>query len=73
MSSIRDQNPVLFLEPKALYRSAGKNIYSVSESNFFIVEDVPVDDYEIKLGEADIVEEGKQITNVLFIIAVARF
>lgn len=41
LSSIRDPNPVIFLEPKILYRSA--------------VEEVPLADYEIPLGKARIV------------------
>lgn len=51
LSSIRDKNPTLFFEPKALYRAA--------------VGDVPVGDYEIELGKAEIVktveQKGKQI------------
>jgi 2-oxoisovalerate dehydrogenase E1 component beta subunit len=52
LASIRDPNPVIFLEPKALYR--------VSE------ELVPVDDYEIPLSQARIVKEGKDITVVAY-------
>uniref|UniRef100_A0A6B2L9L5 3-methyl-2-oxobutanoate dehydrogenase (2-methylpropanoyl-transferring) n=1 Tax=Arcella intermedia TaxID=1963864 RepID=A0A6B2L9L5_9EUKA len=48
LASIRDPNPVIFFEPKALYRSS--------------VEDVPVGDYEIPLSKARIVKEGKDIT-----------
>ena len=44
LSSIRDKNPVIFLEPKILYRQA--------------VEEVPVADYEIPLSEAEVLEEG---------------
>lgn len=48
LSCIREQDPVLFLEPKALYRAA--------------VGKVPVDDYEIPLGEAEIVKRGTDVT-----------
>jgi 2-oxoisovalerate dehydrogenase E1 component beta subunit len=48
LASIRDKNPVLFMEPKRLYRA------SVSE--------VPEEDYELPLGKADIVQEGSDIT-----------
>lgn len=48
LASIRDDNPVLFMEPKRLYRA------SVSE--------VPEEDYTLPLGKADIVEEGTDIT-----------
>ncbi len=50
LKSIRTQDPVIFFEPKALYRAA--------------VEEVPVGDYEIELGQAKIVREGKDITMV---------
>jgi len=48
LSSIRDPNPVIFFEPKALYRMA--------------VEEVPEEDFEIPLGCAEVVIEGKDIT-----------
>ncbi|KAL9968485.1 hypothetical protein ACROYT_G020586 [Oculina patagonica] len=50
LSSIRDKNPVVFFEPKILYRQA--------------VEEVPVRDYEIPLSEAEILEEGSDVTLV---------
>ncbi|KAB5596397.1 Pyruvate dehydrogenase [Ceratobasidium theobromae] len=48
LSSIRDPNPVIFLEPKILYRSS--------------VEQVPVDDYELPLGKAEIMTKGNDLT-----------
>lgn len=48
LSCIRDENPCLFFEPKALYRHA-KGI-------------VPKGYYELPLSKADIVKEGKDIT-----------
>ncbi len=48
LASIRDKNPVLFMEPKRLYRAS--------------VSDVPEEDYELPLGKADIVQEGSDIT-----------
>lgn len=50
LSCIRDPNPTLFFEPKALYRAA--------------VEEVPVGDYEIPLGVAEVLQEGSDITVV---------
>eukprot|EP01133_Synstelium_polycarpum_P008429 gene8429-9915_t len=50
LASIRDKNPVVFFEPKLLYRSA--------------VEEVPIGDYEIPLGKARVVQEGTDITIV---------
>lgn len=41
---------MVFLEPKALYRAA--------------VEDVPVGDYELELGKADIMRKGNDVTIV---------
>ena len=50
LASIRSKDPVLFLEPKALYRAA--------------VEDVPVEDYEVELGKAEIMRRGTDVTVV---------
>jgi 2-oxoisovalerate dehydrogenase E1 component beta subunit len=50
ISSIRDRNPVLFMEPKILYRSA--------------IEQVPLDDYEIPLGKAQVLKQGTDVTVV---------
>ncbi|KAL7429913.1 hypothetical protein ACHAXH_002861 [Discostella pseudostelligera] len=50
LSSIRSKDPVVFLEPKILYRSA--------------VEDVPDADYEIPLGKAEIIRPGSDVTIV---------
>ena len=47
-SSIRDDDPVIFLEPKKLYR-AGR-------------QDFPDETYEIPLGKAKIVREGDDLT-----------
>ncbi len=48
LSSIRDDNPVLFMEPKKLYRAS--------------VGEVPEEDYELPLGKADLVSSGSDIT-----------
>lgn len=45
LSCIRDLDPCLIFEPKALYRAA--------------VEEVPVADYQCELGKADVLLEGK--------------
>lgn len=50
LASIRDQNPVIFLEPKYLYRGAA--------------ELVPIADYEIALEKADIIIPGTDVTLV---------
>lgn len=48
VSAIRDPDPVLFLEPKRVYRA--------------IKEEVPDENYAIPLGEAKILREGDDIT-----------
>ncbi|KAI8989785.1 pyruvate dehydrogenase [Trametes punicea] len=50
LGSIRDPNPVIFMEPKVLYRSS--------------VEQVPMDDYEIPLGKAETLMRGNDLTLV---------
>ncbi|KAH8071749.1 3-methyl-2-oxobutanoate dehydrogenase [Aureococcus anophagefferens] len=51
VASIRDDNPVIFFEPKALYRAA--------------VDDVPDDpDFSLPLGVADVVVAGTDVTLV---------
>lgn len=47
-SAIRDPDPVVFLEPKRLYRA--------------IKEEVPEEEYAIPLGEAKVVKEGTDVT-----------
>ena len=48
LASIRDPNPVIFLEPKILYRSA--------------IEQVPIDDFELPLGCAEVLVPGADLT-----------
>ncbi len=50
LSSIRASDPVLFMEPKRLYRAS--------------VGEVPEMDYELPLGKADLVQNGSDITLV---------
>ncbi|WJG07672.1 alpha-ketoacid dehydrogenase subunit beta [Aliiglaciecola sp. LCG003] len=48
LASIRDDNPVLFMEPKRLYRAS--------------VGEVPEEDYELPLGKAEVTKQGSDIT-----------
>ncbi|BFM10549.1 transketolase C-terminal domain-containing protein [Simiduia litorea] len=48
LAAIRDPNPVIFFEPKRLYRAA--------------VGEVPDEEFEIPLGVAEVVKEGADIT-----------
>ncbi|KAL2940671.1 BCDH BETA1: 2-oxoisovalerate dehydrogenase subunit beta 1 mitochondrial [Bienertia sinuspersici] len=50
LSCIRDPNPVVFFEPKSLYRVA--------------VEKVPEGDYMLPLSHAEVMREGSDITLV---------
>jgi len=50
LACIRDRNPCLFFEPKILYRSS--------------VCEVPVGDFELPLGKAEVLTEGKHVTVV---------
>jgi pyruvate dehydrogenase E1 component subunit beta len=47
-SAIRSNDPVLFLEPKRIYRA--------------VKEDVPEEEYTIPLGQAHVARSGKEIT-----------
>ncbi|WP_043526177.1 alpha-ketoacid dehydrogenase subunit beta [Litchfieldella xinjiangensis] len=48
LASIRDPNPVLFFEPKRLYRAS--------------TGEVPESDYQLPLGQAEVTKEGSDIT-----------
>ncbi len=48
LASIRDDNPVIFFEPKRLYRAS--------------VGEVPEEDYQLPLGKAEVVQIGSDIT-----------
>lgn len=46
LSCIKEEDPCVFFEPKILYRSA--------------IEEVPVNEYTIPLGKAEVIMEGRQ-------------
>jgi 2-oxoisovalerate dehydrogenase E1 component beta subunit len=48
LASIRDDNPVVFFEPKRLYRAS--------------VGEVPEEDYQLPLGKAEVVKTGNDIS-----------
>lgn len=48
LASIRDDNPVIFFEPKRLYRAS--------------TGEVPEEDYQLPLGKAEVVKQGSDIT-----------
>lgn len=52
ISSIRDENPVLFLEPKRVYRAAKS--------------EVPDGDYSLELGKAAIAREGDDVSIITY-------
>jgi len=51
-ASIRDEDPVIFFEPKYLYRR--------------VKEEVPEDDYVVPIGRANILEEGDDVTIITY-------
>lgn len=57
LASIRDNNPVLFIESKLLYKTKGA---------------VPEEPYTIPLGKADVKRKGKDLTIVATAIMVKR-
>jgi 2-oxoisovalerate dehydrogenase E1 component beta subunit len=52
ISAIRDENPVIFMEPKRVYRAARG--------------EVPEEEYTIPLGEAKVLSEGSDVTLVTY-------
>merc|ERR1740121_2464995 len=54
LAAIRDPDPVLFFEPKVLYRH-------IFEGE---MAEVPVGDYELPLGQAEVVRSGTDVTLV---------
>ncbi len=48
LASIRDDNPVIFFEPKRLYRAS--------------IGEVPEENYQLPIGKAEIVQSGSDIT-----------
>jgi len=52
LAAIRDPDPVLFFEPKVLYRAKIEGPDS----------QVPVGDYELPIGQAEVVQEGTDVT-----------
>jgi 2-oxoisovalerate dehydrogenase E1 component beta subunit len=51
-SAIRDEDPVIFFEPKYLYRRAK--------------DEVPVEDYSIPIGKANVLQEGTDISLITY-------
>ena len=48
LASIRDDNPVVFFEPKRLYRAS--------------IGEVPEEDYQLPLGKAEVTQQGSDIS-----------
>ncbi len=74
VSAMRDPNPVLFLEHKALYGAAspggGKAVGDRSVSK--LGAQVPEDLYQIPLGQADIKRAGNRVTVIATMLMVHR-
>ena len=52
LSAIRDDDPIIFMEPKRIYRAA--------------TGEVPEDDYTVPLGKANVEREGKDVTLISY-------
>jgi len=52
ISAIRDPDPVIYMEPKKIYRA--------------IKEDVPEEEYVIEIGKARVVKEGSDLTLITY-------
>jgi pyruvate/2-oxoglutarate/acetoin dehydrogenase E1 component len=52
LSSLKEENPVIFFEPKSLYRS--------------LEMDIPKGYYELELGKCEVVKEGSDVTVVSY-------
>lgn len=52
VAAIRDPDPVIFMEPKKIYRS--------------VKEDVPEEEYTVELGKASVVAEGNEVTLISY-------
>lgn len=82
ISAIKDPNPVLFLKPKALLRVRGKELLPgepANEKELKSMIDAPLgdrskwkpkwpklEDYQVEIGKARIVQEGKDLTLVSY-------
>ncbi len=51
-SAIRDPDPVIFMEPKRVYRA--------------IKEDVPEEEYTVAIGKANVIQEGSDVTLIAY-------
>ena len=74
ISAMRDQNPVVFLEHKALYGAAspGGGKAASDSSLTDIGSDVPEEMYTIPLGKADIKRSGKHVTIIATMLMLHR-
>jgi pyruvate dehydrogenase E1 component beta subunit len=52
ISALREKNPVVFFEPKKIYRA--------------IKEEVPEEAYAIPIGKANVIKEGKDVTLIAY-------
>jgi pyruvate dehydrogenase E1 component beta subunit len=68
-TAIRDDNPVLFFEHKLLYGGKG---YRAMSGGPEVTSDVPVDEYTIPFGVADVKREGDDLTIVAKLLMVHK-
>lgn len=69
LASVRDGNPVVFLEHKLLYGGKGSR---TEKASFDLTADVPEGDYEVPLGTVAIRRPGKDVTILANMLMVHR-
>ena len=69
LASVRDGNPVIFLEHKLLYGAKGGRKEATSVET---VGEVPEDDYEVPIGTVAVRRQGKDITILANMLMVHR-
>src|SRR5262249_40440481 len=68
-ASIRDDNPVIFLEHKLLYGGKGGR---KEKASLDLSGEVPADDYEVPLGSVAVRRPGKDLTILANMLMVHR-
>jgi acetoin:2,6-dichlorophenolindophenol oxidoreductase subunit beta len=69
LASIRDENPVIFMEHKLLYGSKGGR---KEKTSLDPLAEVPEDDFEVPLGTVAVKREGRDVTLLANMLMVHR-
>jgi len=71
-TAIRDDNPVIFLEHKLLYGISRPGYKPEPGASPQVTGEVPQEEYLIRLGEADVKREGRDVTVVAKLLMTHR-